>query len=370
MCGSGSNRDSYAMDTHDDISGSVRTGTTPTPRERGRVLRWLAMAVVGLLLLGMAFIVWFPWAIRSHPAWIIEISSPACPPSDMAYLLWPSIAVLLTVVLLVFRFVLKYSWLESAVRSVVAMAFGILFHADALFLLDCDIYHAPHLFGESGPPFAGLGWQEKGADFIGWNLGIVAAWLVAIWILTFSWKHAFTKVRRIRAILICFFVYAALLLPYILTPGHLAHGHIGLRVRMADRKAGIDLCVAMIKYARDHADRLPRATSTEELARLLVKEGYYTVGSHYWAINTSDPYRIHCPIQMARTPNPETLIFNTEYSGMELKEFRRRMDYYSKTDPAPAFPFTCPAHPRDDQAKWYIWSDLWLAVCKSDQGID
>jgi hypothetical protein len=358
------------MDTHDDISGSCGTGTTPAPRERGRRLRWLAMVIVGLLLLHIVFCVLFSHRVLSHPSWFIKMSSPVCPPSDMAYLLWPSIAVLLTVVLLVFRFVLKHSWLESAVRCVAAMAFGMLLHTDALFLLDRDIHNVPHLIGGSGPPFAGLGWQERGTEFIVWNVGIVAAWLVAIWILTFSWKNAFAKVRRIRALLICFFVYVALLLPYIFTPGHLAHGHIGLRVRMADRQAGVDLCVAMIKYARDHDDRLPRAKSTDELARLLAKEGYYTIGPHYWAINTSDPYRIHCPIQMARAATPEKFVFNTEYSGMALKEFRRRMDYYNKNGPAPAFPFRCPVHPRNDNAKWYIWSDLFLAVCKSDQGID
>jgi hypothetical protein len=318
----------------------------------------------------MAFSVWFPGYICSHPYWVIETSSPACPPSDMAYLLWPSIAVLLMVVLLVFRFVLKHSWLESAVRSVVAMAFGMLFHADALFLLDRDLFNAPHLFGGNGPPFAALGWQEVGTEFIVWNVGIVAAWLVAIWILTFSWKNSFAKVRRIRALLICFLVYVALLLPYILTPGHLAHGQVGGPVHMAEREAGTDLCVAMIKYARDHDDRLPLAKSTDELARLLAKEGYYTIGSPGWEIKTKDPYRIHCPIQMARDPNPETLVFNTEYSGMALKEFRRRMDYFSETGPAPVFPFRCPVHPRDDEAKWHIWSHLWLAVCKSDQGRD
>ena len=205
-----------------------------------------------------------------------------------------------------------------------------------------------------------------GSEFVLWNLVIVVAWLVTIRICMCSGNRVISRGRRRAALLICFCAYAGMSLPYILTPGHLAHGHPGLHVRLAENNAGIDLCVAMVQYARDHDDRLPRAQSADELAKLLARKGYYTIGSRWWESEQSDPYRIHCPIQMAREPNPETLVFNTEYSGMAQKEFRRRMDEFDQMDPTPSLPLTCVAHPRDDKAKYRAWGDLRLALINSD----
>ena len=119
------------METHDD--NSVADGTPPPPWDRELWLRWLGGIIAGVVLL-LACIDWFGPIPLGHPAWFIQTSSPSCPPSDMSYLLWPSIGVLLAAALLVFRFVLKYTWLESTVRSVAAMAFGIVVHFIALFL--------------------------------------------------------------------------------------------------------------------------------------------------------------------------------------------------------------------------------------------
>ncbi len=281
---------------------------------------------------------------------------------------------------------LKRQW-----RSVALATLGALVGGCTYLLIGRISAHAttapPVGLGAPSSIFWGFGWDRVGADFITWNLlGLAAlalsasafmhirkirpfrffAGLVAcggLGILTLAdpqplialilliaiatalfWQRNLT--HRLRIIVTATAVaYAVCITPFICT-GALTHGLSGGYVTMecSRRLENLDCCLT--RYAIAHDDRLPTATTIQELMQKLqpfvVEDRNGFAGSIFT-----------CPLGAAFEKDPKPYTWNSRFSGMSLED--AQSPAASDNDA-----FMCPYHDSTSQ--------LWIDIARCRKG--
>lgn len=262
-------------------------------------------------------------------------STPISPPGEFLGMAFVSIGLLIAANFAIFRWILRWSWLRSAVFAFSAIA--------TFFLMFAFVGIAGLGLGPPCATLYGLGWKESWRLFTTWNIVGIALLLSAVEL----FAKPFGQGRRPRLIMgVNLAIYLVCLTPYAVSEAYL-HGWGGFHVTSRCSSNLRSLIEACGRYADDHDGKLPGGETLGHVFRQI--RPYIDPED----LEHGRPLDI-CPMGTYLQRYPKRYGWNKTYSGRDVRVFEDKEGMENNP------PFTCPYH-GDKVARMAQW-DLDRAI--------